>query len=248
MKTQIVKPQNTNSKVIITGFFEDEKSLSNVQAELNKKFLGVIENNINKNFEGKFNETLIFPLENGVKIMALGLGKKEELTLNKLREAVSKAISGAKKYTKEGILSVEFIENDNICKKGAAYNTVIAASGVKGRYVGKLEYSYWSLAQPLRRIIASKVDKVNSGFYGNFRSFGLYVFCKDHLTEEEVNLTVSYTSGLQSGLTVTYSTLYLSLIDFLYVCDMKTGAVSRHEISRDLCRTFFIESVKPAAQ
>lgn len=127
MKTQIVKPQNTNSKVIITGFFEDEKSLSNVQAELNKKFLGVIENNINKNFEGKFNETLIFPLENGVKIIALGLGKKEELTLNKLREAVSKAISGAKKYIKEGILSVEFIENDNICKKGAAYNTVIAA-------------------------------------------------------------------------------------------------------------------------
>ena len=72
MKTQIVKPQNTNSKVIITGFFEDEKSLSNVQAELNKKFLGVIENNINKNFEGKFNETLIFPLENGEKIIGFG--------------------------------------------------------------------------------------------------------------------------------------------------------------------------------
>ena len=51
MKTQIVKPQNTNSKVIITGFFEDEKSLSNVQAELNKKFLGVIENNIKCDYE-----------------------------------------------------------------------------------------------------------------------------------------------------------------------------------------------------
>ena len=157
----------------------------------------------------------------------------------------SKSVADSLLLEMAGIIEPEDDEAEDsrrILESGYAY-------GLKdGRYVGKLEYSYWSLAQPLRRIIASKVDKVNSGFYGNFRSFGLYVFCKDHLTEEEVNLTVSYTSGLQSGLAVTYSTLYLSLIDFLYVCDMKTGAVSRHEISRDLCRTFFIESVKPAAQ
>ena len=157
----------------------------------------------------------------------------------------SKSVADSLLLEMAGVIDPEDDEAEDsrrIIESGYAY-------GLKeGRYVGKLEYSYWSLAQPLRRIIASKVDKVNSGFYGNFRSFGLYVFCKDHLTEEEVNLTVSYTSGLQSGLAVTYSTLYLSLIDFLYVCDMKTGAVSRHEISRDLCRTFFIESVKPAAQ
>lgn len=157
----------------------------------------------------------------------------------------SKSVADSLLLEMAGIIEPEDDEAEDsrrILESGYAY-------GLKdGRYVGKLEYSYWSLAQPLRRIIASKVGKVNSGFYGNFRSFGLYVFCKDHLTEEEVNLTVSYTSGLQSGLTVTYSTLYLSLIDFLYVCDMKTGAVSRHEISRDLCRTFFIESVKPAAK
>lgn len=49
----------------------------------------------------------------------------------------------------------------------------------EGRYVGRLEYEYWSLALPLRRIIESKVSKVASGFYGDFQEYGLYIFCKD---------------------------------------------------------------------
>lgn len=152
----------------------------------------------------------------------------------------SKSVADSLLLEMAGVIDPEDDEAEDsrrILESGYAY-------GLKGgRYVGKLEYRYWSLAQPLRRIIASKVDKVSSGFYGDFRHFGLYVFCKDHLTEEEVNLTVNYTSGLQSGKKVSYDMLYLSLIDSLYVCDMNSGAVSRHEISRDQCRTFFIESV-----
>ena len=125
----------------------------------------------------------------------------------------------------------------NILDSGYAY-------GLRGgKYVGKLEYDYWALAQPLRRIIASKVQKVSSGFYGSFNHFGLYVFCKDRFTEEEVGLTVEYTSELQSGLEVCYDTLYLSLIDCLYVCDMRSGDIGRHGISRDMCRIFFREAV-----
>ena len=37
-----------------------------------------------------------------------------------------------------------------------------------GKYIGHIEYEYWALAQPLRRIIESKVSKVASGFYGEF--------------------------------------------------------------------------------
>ena len=33
-----------------------------------------------------------------------------------------------------------------------------------GKYIGHLEYEYWALAHPLRRIIESKVGKVGSGF------------------------------------------------------------------------------------
>ena len=119
-----------------------------------------------------------------------------------------------------------------------------------GRYVGHLEYEYWSLALPLRRIIESKIAKVGSGFYGDFKEFGLYIFCKDDLTEDEVLLTMEYASDLQRHLDIRYSTIYLSLIDKLYVCDLthvdrtlhKTTCTS-YDISRRMCKEFFLRSL-----
>ena len=119
-----------------------------------------------------------------------------------------------------------------------------------GRYVGHLEYEYWALAQPLRRIIESKVSKVGSGFYGTFDQYGLYIFCKDNLSEEEVILTMEYTSDLQRHLDIRYSTMYLSLINKLYVCDLTQVDRLHHptkstsyDISRKMCKEFFIKSL-----
>lgn len=119
-----------------------------------------------------------------------------------------------------------------------------------GKYIGHLEYEYWSLAQPLRRIIESKVSKVGSGFYGDFKEYGLYIFCKDNLTEEEVLLAMEYTSDLQRHLDLKYSKMYLSLIDRLYVCDLtdvdrtdhKTTCTS-YDISRRMCKEFFLRAL-----
>lgn len=135
-------------------------------------------------------------------------------------------------------------EVDQIIKSGYGYGLQ------EGKYMGHLEYEYWSLAQPLRRIIESKVSKVGSGFYGEFAEYGLYIFCKDNLTEEEVILTMEYTSDLQRHLDVKYSKMYLSLIDRLYVCDLtkvdylhhKTKCTS-HEISRKMCKDFFLKAL-----
>lgn len=120
-----------------------------------------------------------------------------------------------------------------------------------GKYIGHLEYDYWALALPLRRIIASKIEKVGSGFYGDFKEFGLYIFCKDNLSHEEVILTMEYASDLQRHLDVKYSKMYLSLIDKLYVCDLsqvdrldhKTTCTS-HDISRRMCKQFFLQALK----
>ena len=119
-----------------------------------------------------------------------------------------------------------------------------------GRYIGHLEYDYWALALPLRRIIASKIEKVASGFYGDFKEFGLYIFCKDDLTYDEVILTMEYASDLQRHLDVKYSVMYLSLIDRLYVCNLtsvdrvshKTTCTS-YDISRKMCKQFFLQSL-----
>lgn len=119
-----------------------------------------------------------------------------------------------------------------------------------GKYIGHLEYEYWSLAQPLRRIIESKVSKVGSGFYGSFDEYGLYIFCKDNLSEEEVILTMEYTSDLQRNLDIKYSKMYLSLIDKLYVCDLSKVDRTLHptrctsyDISSRMCKEFFIQSL-----
>ncbi len=119
-----------------------------------------------------------------------------------------------------------------------------------GKYIGHLEYEYWALAQPLRRIIESKVSKVGAGFYGNFEEYGLYIFCKDNLTEEEVILTMEYTSDLQRHLDIRYSKMYLSLIDRLYVCDLTKVDRLHHEtkctsydISRKMCKEFFLRAL-----
>ena len=119
-----------------------------------------------------------------------------------------------------------------------------------GRYVGHLEEEYWSLALPLRRIIASKIEKVGSGFYGNFAEYGLYIFCKDSLSHEDVVMAMDYASDLQRHLDVKYSKIYLSLIDRLYVCDLgaadhldhKTTCTS-YPISLDMRRWFFMEAL-----
>ena len=119
-----------------------------------------------------------------------------------------------------------------------------------GKYVGHLEYEYWVLAQPLRRIIESKVSKVGAGFYGNFTEYGLYIFCKDNLTEDEVILTMEYTSDLQRHLDIRYSKMYLSLIDRLYVCDLTKVDRLHHEtkctsydISRKMCKEFVLRAL-----
>ena len=120
-----------------------------------------------------------------------------------------------------------------------------------GKYIGHLEYEYWALALPLRRIIASKIEKVGSGFYGDFKEFGLYIFCKDDLSHDEVILTMEYASDLQRHLDVKYSQMYLSLIDRLYVCDLtqvdrldhKTTCTS-HDISRRMCKEFFLQALE----
>ena len=135
-------------------------------------------------------------------------------------------------------------EVEQIIKSGYGYGLQ------EGKFIGHLEYEYWALALPLRRIIESKVSKVASGFYGNFDEYGLYIFCKDNLTEDEVNLTMEYTSDLQRNLDIRYSKMYLSLIDRLYVCDLTqvdrmhhTTKCTSYDISRKMCKEFFLKAL-----
>ena len=126
------------------------------------------------------------------------------------------------------------------------------AYGLPGlQFTGTLEWEYWSLAQPLQRILKSKVEKVAGGFYGNFAEYGLYVFCRDILDLTQVENAVNYMLTLQNNLDIRFKTMYLSQTDTLYVCNLsdnilEEGIESRikiYPVPDHLRREFFFKAL-----
>ena len=62
----------------------------------------------------------------------------------------------------------------------------------EGTYIGGIELGYWTGARPMKEIISNKVEKVSSGFYGDFSEFGLFVFSNDPLSLGNAYSAVRY--------------------------------------------------------
>lgn len=92
-----------------------------------------------------------------------------------------------------------------------------------GRYIGTKELDYWSMALPIKRILESKISKVSNGFYGDFRKMGLYVFCKDNLSELDIIKTCRFALDTQAYANRGYDRLYLSEVSSLHVCNLSDG-------------------------
>ena len=118
-----------------------------------------------------------------------------------------------------------------------------------GDYIGIKEYEYWSMALPMERILKSKVAKVAGGFYGDYRRFGLYVFCKDNLSDFDVLKTLRYMRSLQRGCDRHYNALFLSEISTLHVCRLDDGIkkderIISLDIDPELRRRLFLEAIR----
>lgn len=100
-----------------------------------------------------------------------------------------------------------------------------------GRYIGVKELAYWSTALPLRRILRSKVSKVCGGFYGSYTKMGLFVFCKDALTEEDILKAIKFVMDLQRGYETKYNRLYLSEVDRLIVCNLEDNINDEYRLT-----------------
>lgn len=118
----------------------------------------------------------------------------------------------------------------------------------RGRYMGESELSYWRLARPLKEIIASKVGKVVSGFYGHFDMAGLYVFCQDRLSDDDVRRALTYTMSLQQG-EEGYQRLYISDLSALYACNLEPDVnidyrVTAFEITEEQRKEFYLSALR----
>ncbi len=150
-------------------------------------------------------------------------------------DTMLKEMAGIRPVKSAGVESVDL---DSMLASGYGYGLD------DGQYVGSREYDYWSLALPMRRIIENKVSKAGNGFYGEFELLALYVFSKDALSDSEVADIMDYTMNLQSENKIRYDFLYLSEINNLNVCDLRSAQMVCHPISRVQRRDFFLASLE----
>lgn len=118
-----------------------------------------------------------------------------------------------------------------------------------GKYIGMKEFSYWSMALPMRRILASKVSKAGNGFYGRFEKMGLFVFSRENLGAEGAVKAMNYTIALQKFQDIRYSRLYIEDVDDLFVCNLDDGLkedsrLVRYRITQQQRQTFYQEAVQ----
>ncbi len=92
MKLTVAAKLDTTQEVIALGLFEDEKE-TKINKELDQELLIAFKQ---KMFTGKSSETYSTKI-NGQFFVVVGLGKKEEITLEKVRKALGKAVNYAKK-------------------------------------------------------------------------------------------------------------------------------------------------------
>lgn len=108
---------------------------------------------------------------------------------------------------------------------------------------GSNEYNYWALALPMKRILESKMWKINNGFYGDYKEFGLYVFTKYDLVADEVDEIIGFMTDAQQDHEVRYDHLYISQIDTLFDCDLRQGDFEVFPIDSMLRRSFYYRAI-----
>ena len=117
-----------------------------------------------------------------------------------------------------------------------------------GRYIGAKELNYWTTSLPLKRILESKISKVGCGLYGDFKKMGLYVFCKDNLSELDVLKTCRFALETQASVDRGYDRLYLSEVSCLHVCNLSdnvsdSARVISLQIPKAQRKQFYLEAL-----
>lgn len=110
--------------------------------------------------------------------------------------------------------------------------------------VGSNEYNYWALALPMKRILESKMWKINNGFYGDFKEFGLYVFTKYDLVADEIEEIIGFMMDAQQSKDVHYDHLFISQIDTFFDCDLQSGDFDCYPIDSKMRRRFYNRAVE----
>jgi leucyl aminopeptidase len=95
MNVKIVKKLNDDGNILALTFFEDEKVLKSSSKDLDNKLKGLVKDKIFLAKFGKLYSTCVSDMKCS-KILLVGLGKKKDLTLEKVRKVIGKVVSFTK--------------------------------------------------------------------------------------------------------------------------------------------------------
>ena len=196
--TRKIKEQNSDT--IICFIFENDNKKSETFKYIDELSNGLLSKQIYEceTITGKFQETFKFAINENLKVLIVGLGKKEEFTRQKFSQCIALAARTAKTLSKNKSIAIETIENccqsTNINKKDIAQITLTSAR------IGLYQFDkYVTDKNKIETIelLSSNIDpEIEKGAeIGAFVSFAMK-FAKDLVNESAQIVTPKYIANL----------------------------------------------------
>ena len=204
MKFITKKINEITSGTIICFMFENESFRSELFNKLDELSNGFVTNQINKLkvIKGAYNEQFKCAINEDIKAIIVGLGKKENLTRQKFSQAIASATRCAKTFSNNEILGIELIDNMEECncilknfdKKDSAKITLTAAR------IGLYEYNKFldkkEKIETIELLTNENTQDIEKGAeIGAYTSFAMK-FAKDLINEPAQNATPAYIAQL----------------------------------------------------
>ena len=197
--------EEMTAQAIICFVFEDIKEKSKLFNKLNDLSNNQLSKQIDeyKIIKGSFNETFKYSINEKIKVLIVGLGKKEHLTRQKFSQSIANATRIAKTMPQNGVLGIELIENLSECncikqnfdKKDSAQITLTASR------IGLYEFNKYisekkNKIETIELIDDDITKEIERGAeIGAYSSFAMK-FAKDLINESAQIATPDYIANL----------------------------------------------------
>lgn len=182
--------------IAICTIFENDSKRGDLFNHLNTLSKNQLEQQLkNKIISAKYLEIFKLAINDKLKAIVVGLGKKEELTRKKYSIAIATAARSAKKMSKNGILALELTENKDFNKKEAVK---IALSASR---IGLYEFDKYLKSKDKKietiEVIDNKatLEIEAAALVGGYSAMAMN-FVKDLVNEPAQNATPEYIANL----------------------------------------------------
>ncbi|MBQ2983218.1 MAG: leucyl aminopeptidase [Candidatus Gastranaerophilales bacterium] len=201
------KINDMKSDTIICFIFENETKKSDLFEHLNKLSNNELEKQIYeyKLIKGSFQETFKYAINNELKVIITGLGKKENLTRQKFSQAIASAARIAKTTSKNQSIAFEIIEKNENCSCDSFSKAECAQMLFTSARIGVYEFNkYISNKKSQIEIIEAIDDNITQDIeqkatIGAYSSFAMK-FAKDLINESAQIVTPKYVASLANNI------------------------------------------------